>query len=73
MGCGPAVEGDAVPDGLYPGDGSPYLQECVRLGPQTQLRSLLYTWLPLQRHPEVTHKAPQAVHASPSMPPDQPN
>ena len=30
----PRGEGGEVPDGLYPGDGSLYLLECVRPGPQ---------------------------------------
>ena len=30
----PGGEGGEVPNGLHYGDGSPYLLECVRLGPQ---------------------------------------
>ena len=62
---GMAKEGDVVPDGLHPGGRFPSLQENVRMGPQSQLRSLLNPWWPSQIHPEGTCLVPRAANASP--------
>ena len=55
---GTAGEGGEVPDGLYPGDGTLSLQECVRPGTDSQLRSLHDLGLNPHHHPKGTHQVP---------------
>ena len=45
-------KGGAVPDGLHPGDGPPFLQECRRPGPPQQLGPLYVPGLPVKRLPD---------------------
>ena len=66
-------EGGAVPDGIHPGDGLPYIKERVSPGPQAQLISLLDPGVPLQLHPEGTHKVPWVAHVDTPPPPEHPN
>ena len=51
-------EGVAVPDGLYPEDGPPSLQECHRPGPSAQLGPLHGPGLSAERTPDGDEAIP---------------
>ena len=51
-------KGNAVPDGLHPGDGPPSLWECRYPGPSAQLRPLHGPGLPAERPPDRAQEVP---------------
>ena len=54
-------EGGEVPDGLYPGDGSPSLWECLCPIPSEQLRKLHGAGLPAHRLPAGAQALPRGT------------
>ena len=67
-------EGGEIPNGLYSGDGSPYLLECFRPGPQAQLRPIHGSGMPPQHPPpEGTCQIPWGAQVAPPPTTDRPD